>query len=100
MVFIKNLVFEVEDSDHILPASVSPEQSTILESMMTFLPPVPGKKDSICCAKHGMSTRNRICKARGGRQDINTKHNISTRALLLVALCVMLVLNGCWWWWF
>lgn len=65
-VFLCDLVFDVEGSDHTLPASISPELSLTLACIVSFLFLAPGEKDYLCSANCVTSTREKICKAGAG----------------------------------
>ena len=69
-----DLVFDVEDSDHILSASVALEQSPTLERMVIFLSPSAREKDNVYRAKCVKSTREKLCKAWAGRHCTNTNY--------------------------
>lgn len=86
--FLCDLVFDVEVSGHILPASISPELSPTWECMVTLLFPAPGEKDNVCCANPITSTGDKIWKAWARRHSINTNYNMGGLALLWEALCM------------
>lgn len=85
------MIFDVEDSAHILPASVSPELSSVLECLVIFLSPAPGERDGVSQDKGVKSVRENVYSLGGeeaGRHCINTHYNISMIALLFEALCM------------
>lgn len=93
--FLCDLVFDVEVSVHILPASISPELSPTGECVVTPFPPIPGEKDNVCCAKPVTPTGEKTWKAWAGRHSINTNYSMGVVALQWEALCMCPVSLEC-----